>query len=272
MIHFTKMHGLGNDYIFINRLNDTNIIANDKIQSLTRFITDRHFGIGADGVIFIEKSKIADFKMSIFNKDGSEAQMCGNGIRCFAKYVFENKLTNKKIINIETKSGIKQAYLQFDRGIISEITICMGKPVFGKIKNIKIDNINFEVNTISIGNPHSVIFIDNIEKFNVKKYGAIIEQDKNSQEKNNVEFVEIVDKGYIKMRVWERGTGETLACGTGACAALAICANKGYTRRNAIIGLPGGNLRILWNSKDNNIYMTGIATTVFDGKIDLKNG
>lgn len=284
MISFTKMHGLGNDYIYINRLNDKNIIADDRIPSLTRYLSSRHFGIGADGVIFIEESKIADFKMSIYNKDGSEAQMCGNGIRCFAKYVYENKLTYKKTITIETISGIKQAYLQIDReGNLTEITICMGEPILelAKLKeegiineiindkiNIKIEDMSFCIIPVSMGNPHAVVFVNDVEKFNVKKYGAIIEKDISFPEKTNVEFVQIIDRRYIKLRVWERGAGETLACGTGACAAFAVCVSKGYTRRNITANLPGGNLKINWNLQDNKIYMTGIATKVFDGEIE----
>lgn len=282
MIQFTKMHGLGNDYVVINRLNDENIISNDEIPSLVRILCDRHYGIGADGVVFVEKSKIADFKMSIYNKDGNEAQMCGNGIRCFSKYVYEKGLIHNKVISIETLAGIKQAYLHFNRGNLAEITTCMGKPILDlqSLKNehlisdtfeskIRLDNKIFEALPVSMGNPHAIIFTSNVDKFDVKKYGSIIEGHKNFPQKTNVEFVQIIDRSYIKIRVWERGAGETLACGTGACATLAVCNILGFTRNKATIGLPGGNLKATWNKQDNNIYLTGIATKVFEGKINL---
>ena len=276
------MHGLGNDYIYIELLNDKNILKTEDFPKLTRYMCNRNFGVGADGVIFIDNSTIADFKMIIYNKDGTEAQMCGNGIRCFAKYVYEKKLTTKKNITIETASGIKQVYLRIENKEILDITVNMGAPVFDiqKLKEmgfindtntnnlfIKIDNINLEITPISIGNPHAVVFVWKVDDFNVCEYGKKIENNDFFPEKTNVEFVQIIDKGHIKMRVWERGSGETYACGTGACAALAVCAKKGYTRRQATVNLKGGDLLINWNPQDNNIYMTGIATKVFDGRI-----
>lgn len=280
MIKFTKMHGLGNDYIFINTINDENIIVKEKMSSLTRYLCNRHFGVGADGVILIEESKLADFKMNIYNQDGSIAQMCGNGIRCFAKYVYENNLTDKKIFNIETIAGIKRAYLKVERKNVEEITICMGMPILDlrKLKEdrfinkscnnkimIKADDKEFEVTPVSIGNPHAVIFVKNVDRFDVKKYGSLIEKNEIFPEKTNVEFVQVIDKGHIKMRVWERGSGETYACGTGACAAVVVCAYRGFTRRVATVNLKGGDLYINWSLQDNQIYMTGIVTKVFDG-------
>lgn len=280
MIKFTKMHGLGNDYIFINTINDENIIVKEKMSSLTRYLCNRHFGVGADGVILIEESKLADFKMNIYNQDGSIAQMCGNGIRCFAKYVYENNLTDKKIFNIETIAGIKRAYLKVERKNVEEITICMGMPILDlrKLKEdrfinkscnnkimIKADDKEFEVTPVSIGNPHAVIFVKNVDRFDVKKYGSLIEKNEIFPEKTNVEFVQLIDKGHIKMRVWERGSGETYACGTGACAAVVVCAYRGFTRRVATVNLKGGDLYINWSLQDNQIYMTGIVTKVFDG-------
>lgn len=282
MIKFTKMHGLGNDYIYINNLKNENITNLDNIESLTRYLCNRHFGVGADGVILIEKSKVADFKMSIYNQNGSQAQMCGNGIRCFAKYVYEEGLTDKKIITIETLAGVKKAYLKLENNKVSEVTVCMGNPVIDlselkkinfiavndseKLK-IKIDDIKFEVFPVSIGNPHAVIFTRSIDDFDIAKYGRVIETNKLFPEKTNVEFVQIIDKGHIKMRVWERGAGETYACGTGASAALVVSAYKGFTRRYAVVNLKGGDLFINWSLQDNQVYMTGIATKVFDGKI-----
>lgn len=282
MITFTKMHGLGNDYIYIELLDDKNVIAYEDFPRLTRYLCNRHFGVGADGVIFIDKSEVADFKMSIYNQDGTEAQMCGNGIRCFAKYLYETELTTKKTINIETGCGIKQAYLKVEKNQVVEVTICMGEPIleikqlknFGFIEknvddSIKIvaDDKKFELIPVSMGNPHAVIFVGKLDDFNVSKYGKLIENNPIFPEKTNVEFVQLIDRGHIKMRVWERGAGETYACGTGACAAVSVCASRGYTRRSAVVNLRGGDLRINWNPQDNNIYMTGIATKVFDGRI-----
>ena len=282
MINFTKMHGLGNDYIYIELLDDKNIIAHEDFPRLTRYLCNRHFGVGADGVIFISKSQVADYKMSIYNQNGSRAQMCGNGIRCFAKYVYETGLTRKNTIDIETDSGIKQAYLRLEREQVIEVTVCMGNPILDlqKLKEIGFVDYNanspikviaedkeFETVPVSMGNPHVVIFVKKVEDLDVSKYGKLIENNKVFPEKTNVEFVQLIDRGHIKIRVWERGTGETYACGTGACAAVSVCATKGYTRRSATVNLKGGDLRINWNPQDNNIYMTGIATRVFDGRI-----
>ena len=282
MIDFTKMHGLGNDYIYIELFNNKNTIPEDEIPKLTRFLCNRHFGVGADGVIFIDKSSIADFKMIIYNSDGSKAQMCGNGIRCFAKYVYEKKLTLKTEINIETDSGIKQAFLKIYKNEVIEVTVCMGKPIldlnklkqlgfihssFNPKEKLLIDNKEFEFVPISMGNPHIVTFVWKVEDFDVKKYGKLLEKNPLFPEKTNVEFVQIIDKGHIKIRVWERGVGETYACGTGACSAVAVCANLGLTKRLVTVNLKGGDLKINWNQIDNNIYMTGIANKVFEGKI-----
>jgi len=283
MIKFTKMHGLGNDYIYINTINNENVIEKERVQSLARFLCNRHFGVGADGIILIEKSNIADFKMSIYNQDGSQAQMCGNGIRCFAKYVYEYGLTSKKIIKIETISGIKTAYLRIENNEVLEVTICMGSPIFEieQLKkqkfiiescnneiNINLENKDFKIFPVSMGNPHAVVFINKIESLDIQKYGKLIENNNIFPEKTNVEFVKVIDRGHIKMKVWERGAGETYACGTGACAAVAICASKGFTRRRVTVNLKGGDLYINWSLQDNFIYMSGIATKVFEGTID----
>lgn len=283
MINFTKMHGLGNDYIYIDLLNDKNIIAHEDFPRLARYLCNRHFGVGADGVIFIDKSNVADFKMNVYNQDGTEAQMCGNGIRCFAKYVYENKLTNKKNMNVETISGIKQVYLRTQKEQVVEVTVCMGVPILdienlkkiGFISNnvndkiiIHENNMKFDAIPVSIGNPHAVVFVGKVDDFNVNRYGKLIENNNFFPERTNVEFVQLIDRSHIKMRVWERGTGETFACGTGACAVLAVCASKGFTRRQATVNLKGGDLQINWNFQDNNIYMTGIATKVFEGRIN----
>lgn len=282
MISFTKMHGLGNDYIYIELLDNKNNIAQEEVPSLTRYLCNRHFGIGADGVILIDKSNVADFKMTIYNSDGSKAEMCGNGIRCFAKYVYDYGLTNNKTINIETDSGVKKAFLKVENNQVVEITICMGKPVLdiNKLKELKfidknasneinliIENKEFHIFPVSIGNPHAVIFMWELDSFDINKYGKLIETNLTFSQKTNVEFVKLIDRGHIKLRVWERGVGETYACGTGACAAAVVCASLGYTRRFITVNLKGGDLRINWNNQDNNIYMSGIATKVFEGVI-----
>lgn len=282
MISFTKMHGLGNDYIYIELLDNKNNIAQEEVPSLTRYLCNRHFGIGADGVILIDKSNVADFKMTIYNSDGSKAEMCGNGIRCFAKYVYDYGLTNNKTINIETDSGVKKAFLKVENNQVVEITICMGKPVLdiNKLKELKfidknasneinliIENKEFHIFPVSIGNPHAVIFMWELDSFDINKYGKLIETNLTFSKKTNVEFVKLIDRGHIKLRVWERGVGETYACGTGACAAAVVCASLGYTRRVITVNLKGGDLRINWNNQDNNIYMSGIATKVFEGVI-----
>ena len=282
MIKFTKMHGLGNDYIYINTIKDENIIEKDSLQSLARFLCNRHFGVGADGIILIQESNIADFKMSIYNQDGSQAQMCGNGIRCFVKYVYEKGLTKKTVLKIETLAGVKKAYLRVEKDEVYEVTICMGLPILDldqlKEKNflaencndevkISIDNNEFRIFPVSMGNPHAVLFVKNLDNIDVTKCGKFIENYNLFPEKTNVEFVQVIDRAHIKMRVWERGSGETYACGTGACAAVAVCASNGFTRRRATVNLKGGDLYVNWSLQDNLIYMTGIATKVFDGTI-----
>lgn len=290
MINFTKMHGLGNDYIYIDRLNGKNEIEEEKIPSFVRYASNRHFGIGADGVIFIDNSKIADYKMSIYNADGTQAEMCGNGIRCFAKYVYDkyiskcnsncnakcnpkcnsNCITNKPI-SIETLAGIKYANLKLEDGGIEIIQICMGKPQILEKAKLKILDKTFEITNISMGNPHAIIYVDNVENFEVEKYGPLLENHKYYPNRTNVEFVQIINRGNIKMRVWERGTGETFACGTGACAAAVASNANGYTRTDVTVLLKGGELKIDWDEISENVFMEGIATKVFEGVIDENN-
>lgn len=278
MINFTKMHGLGNDYIYIDRLNGKNEIEAEKIPSFVRYASNRHFGIGADGVIFIDNSKIADYKMSIYNADGTQAEMCGNGIRCFAKYVYDkyiskcnsNCITNKPI-SIETLAGIKYANLKLEDSGIEIIQICMGKPQVLEKAKLKILDKTFEITNISMGNPHAIIYVDNVENFEVEKYGPLLENHKYYPNRTNVEFVQIINRGNIKMRVWERGTGETFACGTGACAAAVASNVNGYTRTDVTVLLKGGELKIDWDEISENVFMEGIATKVFEGVIDENN-
>lgn len=276
-IQFTKMHGLGNDYIYIDAIKNKDlkeIFTRYSLGALVRYLSDRHFGIGGDGVIFLDSSTVADFKMRIFNSDGTEAEMCGNGIRAFAKYIYDNSLAEGEILKIETLAGIKEIKREkYLTGInneeIDEYVVNMGQPkVWGKTE-LEISNNKIETINISIGNPHTVIFVENVDNIQIDKIGPIIENYKYFPQKTNVEFVQILDKNLIKVRVWERGSGETLACGTGSCAAVIAGVTNNLTKRKVKVLLQGGELEIDWNEQDNNVYMKGIATKVFDGTIEI---
>lgn len=276
-IQFTKMHGLGNDYIYIDAIKNKDlkeIFTRYSLGALVRYLSDRHFGIGGDGVIFLDSSTVADFKMRIFNSDGTEAEMCGNGIRAFAKYIYDNSLAKGEILKIETLAGIKEIKREkYFTGInneeIDEYVVNMGQPkVWGKTEFEILDN-KIETINISIGNPHAVIFVENVDNIQIDKIGPIIENYKYFPQKTNVEFVQILDKNLIKVRVWERGSGETLACGTGSCAAVIAGVTNNLTKRKVKVLLQGGELEIDWNEQDNNVYMKGIATKVFDGTIEI---
>ncbi len=276
MIKFTKMHGLGNDYVYIDAINQK--IENE--SSLAKFVSNRHFGIGSDGLILICKSDSADFKMRMFNSDGSEAEMCGNGIRCVGKFVYDKGLTDKTIVKIETLAGIKTLVLNTKDGKVETARVDMGEPILEAekipviskeqpVKNLELEaeNKKFKFTCVSMGNPHAITIVENTKEFDVEKYGKILEVDKAFPKKANIEFAQIIDKENIKMRVWERGAGETLACGTGACATAVACNLNGLTGRKVNIELLGGTLNIEWNEKDNHVYMTGPAVTVFDGEL-----
>lgn len=276
-IQFTKMHGLGNDYIYIDAIKNKDlkeIFTRYSLGALVRYLSDRHFGIGGDGVIFLDSSTVADFKMRIFNSDGTEAEMCGNGIRAFAKYIYDNSLAEGEILKIETLAGIKEIKREkYFTGInneeIDEYVVNMGQPkVWGKTELEILDN-KIETINISIGNPHAVIFVENVDNIQIDKIGPIIENYKYFPQKTNVEFVQILDKNLIKVRVWERGSGETLACGTGSCAAVIAGVTNNLTKRKVKVLLQGGELEIDWNEQDNNVYMKGIATKVFDGTMEI---
>lgn len=276
MIKFTKMHGLGNDYVYIDAINQN--IENE--SSLARFVSNRHFGIGSDGLILICKSDVADFKMRMFNSDGSEAEMCGNGIRCVGKFVYDKGLTNKTKVEIETLAGIKTLSLNTRNGKVETARVDMGEPILEAEKIPVISNENpvknlilnaegekFKFTCVSMGNPHAITVVDDTESFNVERYGKVLEVAKAFPKKANIEFAQIINKRKINMRVWERGAGETLACGTGACATAVACNLNGLTERMVNIELLGGNLEIEWNKDDNHVYMTGPAVTVFDGEL-----
>ncbi len=273
MFSFYKMQATGNDFIIINYLENK---LGYSYKLLTEFLCDRHYGIGADGLLTVEKSDIADFKMRIFNKDGSEAEMCGNGIRCFAKYVYEKKLTNKTEISIETLSGIKNVNLEIEGDTVIKIQVDMGEPIFELEKipvsflgdnykgSLHIDGIT--IYPISMGNPHAVCFVENVEKIDIKKYGETVEDYKYFPNKTNVEFVQIVDKSNIKIRIWERGVGETNSCGTGTCAASVI-SNKYKSTNNVLnVDLAGGKLKTIY---DKSVKLIGGAEFVFEGKINI---
>lgn len=277
MIKFTKMHGLGNDYIYIDAIHQ----KIDNESDLAQFVSNRHFGIGSDGLILICKSEIADFKMKMFNSDGSQAEMCGNGIRCVGKFVYDKGLTHKEEITIETLAGIKTLTLNVKNGKVETVKVDMGEPILEPeqipVKSEKRPVIDlklralekeFSFTCVSMGNPHAITVIDNTENFEVDKYGKILEVDSVFPNKTNVEFVQIIDKNHINMRVWERGSGETLACGTGACATVVACNLKGLSNRHVFVKLLGGCLEIEWNEIDNHIYMTGPAVTVFEGELN----
>lgn len=276
MIKFTKMHGLGNDYVYID-------VTKENLENpseLSKYISDRHFGVGSDGLILICPSDKADFRMRMFNSDGSEAEMCGNGIRCVGKFVYDKKLTDKTLVTIETKAGIKTLKLNVKDEKVDTVRVDMGTPILESEKipvitdekiaqNLRLNTLDksFDFTCVSMGNPHAVTVVDNLSDFDVKKYGSILEVNEAFPNKTNVEFVEIKDPENIKMRVWERGTGETLACGTGACASVVACNLNGLTKRSVNVELLGGNLNIELG-EDNHVYMTGPAVTVFEGELN----
>ena len=275
MLEFIKMHGLGNDYVYMDAINQNIKNRNE----LAKKVSDRHYGIGSDGLILICKSNIADFRMQMFNSDGTEAEMCGNGIRCVGKFVYDNGLTNKKKLKIETLAGIKELELTTKNEKVEDVKVDMGEPILepekipvvseeSPVKNLKLNLLdkNLKFTCVSMGNPHAITFIDeDVDIFEVEKYGKVAEINKVFPKRTNVEFINIIDKNKIKMRVWERGAGETLACGTGACASTVASILNGYTDRNITVELLGGSLKIEWNKDDNHIYMTGPATNVFKG-------
>lgn len=279
MIKFTKMHGLGNDYVYMDC---TKSGVPDNVSSLAQFVSDRHFGVGSDGLILICASDTCDFKMKMYNMDGSEAQMCGNGIRCVGKFVYDKGLTNKTNITIETLAGVKVLNLNVKNGKVETVKVDMGEPILEAKKIPVISNEkevvkklvitvldkDFKFTCVSMGNPHAITIVEDVDSFDVEKYGSILEIDKHFPEKANIEFIQIIDRSTIKMRVWERGSGETMACGTGACATAVACNLNGLVEDEVTVKLLGGDLNIKWNKEDNHIYMTGPATTVFEGEIE----
>lgn len=275
---FSKMHGCGNDYIFVNCIDQ---YIPDR-ASLAKRISDRHFGIGSDGLICICPSEIADFKMDMYNADGSNAQICGNGIRCLGKFVREKGLCNNDIVDIETGSGIKRLWLNLEDGKVMTVKVSMGSPNF-KSSHVPVIsdrdefmNVPFEiagnkwiVSAVNMGNPHAVTFVQNVDWLDLREIGPEFENHPLFPERVNTEFVQIIGENEIKMRVWERGSGETLACGSGSCAAVAVAAHTGRTCDKVKVLLLGGELLVEWSRDENIIYMTGPAEHVFDGTFVL---
>ena len=275
---FTKMQGIGNDYVYVDCTKENKI---ENPAELSKKVSNRHIGIGSDGLILIENSNVADFKMAIYNADGSQAEMCGNGIRCVAKFVFDKGLINKENITIETLAGIKQLKLSTENGKVKKVRVDMGEPILEAKKIPVISDKNpvidlqlqaadktFTATCVSMGNPHAITFVNNVEEFDVEKYGKILEIKKEFPKHSNIEFVELIDKNNIKMRVWERGSGETLACGTGSCASVVACILNNKTERKVNVHLLGGTLEIEWNKQNNHVYMEGPAEIVFEGEIE----
>ena len=277
-LKFTKMHGAGNDYIYINCFEET--VKNP--EKLAIKVSDRHFGIGSDGLILISPSDKADFKMNIYNADGSEGMMCGNGIRCGSKYVYDNGMTDKDEISVETRSGIKLIKMNVENGKVVSARVNMGEPILEAEKiptkfdgenvirqKLTIDEKEYEVTCVSMGNPHCIVYVDDVKDIDLEKIGPKFENNEMFPERINTEFVHVVSDTELDMRVWERGSGETLACGTGSCAVTVASVLCGYCKRNTEIkiNLLGGTLTDIWTD-GGDVYMTGPAATVCTGEIE----
>lgn len=285
---FTKMHGCGNDYIYVDGSKEQ--IPQERKPEIVRRLSDRHFGIGGDGVIFINPSEEADFEMEMYNMDGTRAEMCGNGIRCVAKFVYDKGLTDKTSISIVSCGKVKHLELSVEDGKVSAIKVNMGQPILKAeeipvtIENndgfmikddgavisapIEVGGQNYKMTCVSMGNPHAVVFVDDVSSLELEKIGPLFENHACFPRRINTEFVKVLDRENIEMRVWERGTGETLACGTGACASVVASVLNGLTQEQVTVKLLGGNLQIRWDREEDLVYMTGPAATVFEGEIE----
>lgn len=279
-IKFTKMHGCGNDYVYVNCMDK----LIDNPEKVSQYISDRHFGIGSDGLILICPSDVADFRMAMYNADGSEGKMCGNGVRCIAKYVYEYGLTDKKKISLETKSGIKYLDMDIEDGKVQMVKVDMGAPILKPAEipvktdssmdsfinqPLDVDGNTFMVTCVSMGNPHAVVYLNDVKNLEIEKIGPMFEMHPCFPDRVNTEFVRVVDGHTLEMRVWERGSGETLACGTGACAVAVASILNGHVSGEVTVKLLGGDLKILWDEQENIVYMTGPAAVVFDGEIQV---
>ncbi|GIP20334.1 diaminopimelate epimerase [Paenibacillus sp. J22TS3] len=276
-MEFTKMHGLGNDFLVFHEHQD----LPDKVSELAVKWCDRFFGVGGDGLVFILPSQKADFRMRIINSDGSEAEQCGNAIRCVAKYVYDNKLTDRENITIETLgAGVQQVSLQVENGVVQTVRVDMGEPILDGLRvptalegnpvlsrPIEVDGREFNFTAVSMGNPHCVIYVEDAPSFDLTTWGPKLEVHPYFPKKINVEFATVTSRNRVEMRVWERGAGPTLACGTGACATLVSSVLNEVTDRAAWVGLKGGDLYIEWSEEDNHVYMSGPAAEVYRGNI-----
>lgn len=279
---FTKMQGIGNDYVYVNCFEET--IADP--SAVARFVSDRHFGIGSDGLILVKPSDVADCEMDMYNLDGSQGAMCGNGIRCVAKFAYDHGIVRKKNITVNTKSGIKYLDLNIKDGKVSSVKVNMGSPILTakmipvvsdkeQVINqpLDVNGTVWNITAVSMGNPHAVTYMEDVNSLDIEKVGPMFENHINFPDRINTEFVKVIDRRTLQMRVWERGSGETLACGTGACAAAVASTLNGLVDEDVpiTVKLLGGDLQILWNRQENLVYMTGPATTVFEGEIDLSS-
>ena len=275
---FTKMHGCGNDYVYVNLFEE----KLDKPADVSIKVSDRHFGIGSDGLITIGASDKADFRMRIYNADGSEAEMCGNGIRCVAKYVYDHKLTDKTEVAIETGAGVLTLALYVENAKVQQVRVDMGQPILTPVdipviadgdkvidEPIVVGDKTWHMTCVSMGNPHAVIFVDDTASFELEKYGPLFENHECFPKRTNTEFVQLLSRNEVNMRVWERGSAETWACGTGTCACVMACILNGKTDDKVLVHLRGGDLSIEYDRSTNHIFMTGPATEVFSGEIAL---
>ena len=275
---FTKMQGLGNDYVYVNCMEQ---MVEDAAETARR-VSDRHFGIGSDGLILICPSDKADFEMRMYNADGSRGEMCGNGIRCVGKYVYDYGLTDKTSLSVETLGGIKHLFLEVEDGKVSLVKVDMGPAILEPEKipvtaegsrvvdePLQVDGKTFRMTCVSMGNPHAVIYVDDVQGMELEKTGPSFENHERFPNRINTEFAHVLDRNTVEMRVWERGSGETLACGTGACAVAVASILNGYTEDQVTVRLLGGDLKIEWDREANKVYMTGPAEVVFDGEIRL---
>ena len=277
---FTKMQGIGNDYVYINGASER--ISQEEKPEWVRKISDRHFGIGSDGAIFINPSAEADFEMEMYNADGSRSEMCGNGIRCVGKYVYDKGLTNKTRVSVISGGQVKYLDLTVEEGKVSLVKVNMGAPVL-KAEQVPVISEQEEVisqpvlipetgetyrmTCVSMGNPHAVVFLEDVKNLEIEKIGPYFEHHSCFPNRTNTEFVKVLDRKNVEMRVWERGTGETLACGTGCCATAVACILNGLTEDEVTVHVLGGKISVFWDRQENLVYMTGPAATVFEGEI-----
>lgn len=276
---FTKMQGIGNDYVYVNCFEEK---VGDP-RHVAKLVSDRHFGIGSDGLILIKPSEVADCEMDMYNADGSSGAMCGNGIRCVAKYAYDHGIVDKKQITVATGSGIKTLNLTVgEDNKVTLVRVNMGKPGLnaGQIpvvsekekvidEPVTVDGTEYHMTCVSMGNPHAVVCVEDVDSFPLEKVGPLFEHHSCFPDRVNTEFIRVMDRKNVQMRVWERGAAETWACGTGACAVAVACILNGYTDREVTVHLRGGDLQILWDEESGDVYMTGPAEEVFTGEIDL---